>query len=256
MMWDMGSIFLYLSANYPGSWQTLRKFKELGLKVCGKPFDPDYNVIKLLPAEAGQQFIDVGANRGQSIQAFITMNTLCSIHSFEPNPQLYKKCKKTYAANKRVSLYNVALWKESGELRFYIPIYKGTIYDSLASISEDAPFNWLKHRMPKFDEKQYARDVIKVPVRILDEFELEPCLIKIDVEGSECGVLEGGRKCIEKYKPALMLESASGEAMNLLTKMGYGSFIFAKGKIKKSQVEGERNTFFLHKEHWRCLFLY
>ncbi len=51
------------------------------------------------------------------------------------------------------------------------------------------------------DTNQNGEDI---PLILLDELEIESCrLLKIDVEGMELSVLEGGTRMIEKCKPVI-----------------------------------------------------
>ena len=58
----------------------------------------------------------------------------------------------------------------------------------------------------------------------LDFSEQPPCLIKIDVEGHELEVLEGGENIILKFLPILLIESfkpEQNEVLLFLKKLGY-----------------------------------
>ncbi|MEN0015273.1 MAG: FkbM family methyltransferase [Solirubrobacteraceae bacterium] len=57
-------------------------------------------------------------------------------------------------------------------------------------------------------------DAVSLDV-LVDRHDLEPRLIRIDVEGAERLVLEGARRTIEQYRPTLMVEHGSAAA-------GYG----------------------------------
>lgn len=54
---------------------------------------------------------------------------------------------------------------------------------------------------------------------IVNKHQLNPGLIKIDVEGSEYKVLQGAQKCLEKFSPILIIECSD----NLLRGMGSSS---------------------------------
>ena len=58
-------------------------------------------------------------------------------------------------------------------------------------------------------------------MRTLDSLSLQPDVVKIDIEGSEVGVLVGGRDTLECYRPVVMIEPNNTEALAMLAGMGY-----------------------------------
>ena len=59
----------------------------------------------------------------------------------------------------------------------------------------------------------------------LDSYNLQPDLLKIDVEGFEISVLKGGLKTIEEFKPRIIIEAHSSElekqTKEILKSLGY-----------------------------------
>src|ERR1035438_3028883 len=76
--------------------------------------------------------------------------------------------------------------------------------------------------------------VIEVNCRTLDsmveELDLEPDLLKIDVEGFEHVVLSGARRTLRKFRPRIVLEANPGdpgeEMTDILSEFGYGFLSF------------------------------
>lgn len=70
-----------------------------------------------------------------------------------------------------------------------------------------------------------------VEIKTLDGFNLEPDFIKIDTEGFEYFIVQGGENTIKKYKPTMIVEQKPGkaktfglkdtEAVELLKSWGY-----------------------------------
>ncbi len=54
-------------------------------------------------------------------------------------------------------------------------------------------------------------DKVKVTFKMLDSYNLKPTILKIDVEGFEMDVLEGGKETIKKYKPKIIIETHSSD---------------------------------------------
>ena len=72
-------------------------------------------------------------------------------------------------------------------------------------------------------DTSFSRDEISIKkneifTEILDHFELNPFLIKIDVEGFELEILRGSPNTIRKFKPILILEIQEQKNFDLIKK--------------------------------------
>jgi len=71
-----------------------------------------------------------------------------------------------------------------------------------------------------------------VPVMKLDDFELDPDLIKMDVQGFEPYVLQGALTTLERSAPVLMLEvegkAVRGQIQAVLGPLGYAPVAAAR----------------------------
>ncbi len=131
-------------------------------------------------------FIDLGANIG--MYTVPVAKGAAKVIAFEPDPTNFRMLQLNVQANgsKHVSLHNVALSSESGLLDF-----------------ELSPGNMGDHRLHRptsapalMDEAN--RTIVSVPARrldgVVDVARLEhPVVIKMDVQGAEPLVSEGGR---------------------------------------------------------------
>ena len=75
----------------------------------------------------------------------------------------------------------------------------------------------------------------KIKIVTIDEMNLQPAAIKIDIEGYEHEAIQGGINTIKKYEPILMVEvnEKSFEKMkNLLNELHYSIFVFNKNSKK------------------------
>ena len=123
------------------------------------------------------------------------------ILSFEPDPNNFELLQMTHVANasKNVELYPFALSKNFGESDFF--------QDNLTSATGCLADNnkpWVEQYLNGSSKK------ISVCTHTLDQMTVKdtmPALIKIDVEGHENEVLEGGMQTIEISKPVLIIES-------------------------------------------------
>jgi hypothetical protein len=126
----------------------------------------------------------------------------------------------------------------------YVPIYRGYVYDGLASLDR-AEAHWLNaDRVYRFRPDQLTLEEHCVEVRTLDAFELRPDIIKIDVQGTERAVVEGGVRTLEQSLPVLLIEAPTPELVSLLRDFGYMHYAFCRGTLVPETL-GDPNTFFI-----------
>jgi FkbM family methyltransferase len=140
---------------------------------------------------AGQgMFIDVGANEGMWSAA--AAKKYKRVVSFEPDHNLCVHLRKVLPAN--VAVYEIALSDQRGDAQLLTPLLDGTPFESRSSLSQTANGN-----VPCLERI--------VACAHLDDFGLADVdVVKVDVEGHEAAVLEGGRGLIERERPYLIVE--------------------------------------------------
>ncbi len=74
----------------------------------------------------------------------------------------------------------------------------------------------------------------EVRVRTLDEFSLAPCLIKIDVQGTEAAVVEGALETIRQHRPVLFVEDPDARLLKLLASFRYRRYGLRRGTIENN----------------------
>jgi len=164
--------------------------------VGGTPEQFEVEVTqKLLPKV--KTFIDIGANIGlYCLVAAAECLPSGKVYAFEPQPDCYKALIKTVWLNNwedRVFVHQLGLGNIPGELNLHLA-GTGSSFDNAFNDNKDLP-------------------IIRVPVDTLDhQIELNKIevvdFIKIDVEGFEQNVLEGGENVINRDKPILFIEIA------------------------------------------------
>lgn len=145
-------------------------------------------------------FWDIGANVGfYSYYMHAKVNDLY-VTAFEPDPGNLSNLRATQVRHqlKWLSVRNEAISSSIDHTSFYV--------DTLASVTGS-----LVDNEGVIDKKMHGvtdASVISVPTTTLDK-ELEnatPDLVKIDVEGAELLVIEGGRRLFDEHTPILILE--------------------------------------------------
>jgi FkbM family methyltransferase len=141
--------------------------------------------------------IDVGCHKGEILDVMLRTAPSGNHYAFEPIPFLFENLVRKYR-HRNVHIYRLALSNETGKTSFnYVvsnPAYSG-----------------LKKRT--YDRPKEKDEMIQVDTAKLDDIipeNLKIDLIKIDVEGGELQVLEGGVSTISRYKPVIIFEHGLG----------------------------------------------
>ncbi|MCX7631587.1 MAG: FkbM family methyltransferase, partial [Geminicoccaceae bacterium] len=127
----------------------------------------------------------------------------------------------------RVTVLAVALSREPGRMAFYVPHHAGRAIRTRGSLEPDAN--------PGLDQT-----VRTVEVATLDGLDLPPLgFVKIDVEGHELAVLEGGLDRLRRDRPRLLIEieerhhpNGSDRVPALLDRLGYEAFYWGQDGLR------------------------
>jgi FkbM family methyltransferase len=215
-------------------------------RMLGKPHEGDFSLLKQFPDNGQMLFVDIGTNRGDAIQSMLTMTRNCTVVGFEPNPIVYAKTASLYKNTKQVTIHNCGLGKEKGAFTLYLPFFRKFMFDGLASFDRNEAQDWLKGRIFGYNSKLMHIKELNCEVKRLDDFNLSPWFIKIDVQGFEYEVLEGGLQTLKRSQPALLIETPSEEVMGLLSGLGYKPYYFDQNKLVPGR--GALNTYFFNDE--------
>jgi len=154
-------------------------------KEYGAVYD---DVVKLTGLQAGDVFIDVGANLGQEIEYFSNLGV--TIDSYEPHPYFFKKLVEKYSNLPNVTLNQTAVSDINKKANFYFkkPSHMWTENHS----SGGASLVWQKiaGSNPRLECLEVTCEDIVDIVSRHDKIKI----LKIDIEGAEYSVL---RRLIE-----------------------------------------------------------
>jgi len=133
---------------------------------------------------------DIGANEGQFIEIILRLIPQVRVYSFEPLKELFLKLSERFKSDTSVKLFNLAIGNGNGIVKFY----KNDFLPS-SSLLEIATLHT--------DAFPHTKNVnaVEVEMKTLDELitkcEIrEKVLLKVDVQGYEIHVLEGGKQFI------------------------------------------------------------
>lgn len=189
--------------------------------------------------KAGQWFFDIGANSGY--YSVLAQRQGAQVFAFEPNPDYRELLLKTFNGFASGSyLYSVALSDSPGKVVLRVP---GS-FEGSASIRDSADFS-----------SHDVREAL-VDARTLDDVYDDikhahgpgrSTIVKIDAEGAEEMILDGGREFLSSIRPILVMEYTPGaysdSFIDKLTDYGYLSKIdFDGGEQQISREEIESST--------------
>jgi FkbM family methyltransferase len=161
-------------------------------------------------------YVDVGTNRGQVLSEAVRVAPRGRHVAFEPIPALAAEVARAFPA---VDCRQMALGAAPGTAEFC----HFRALDGWSGL----------RRSPVVSDQRGDPEYIAVTVSTLDVElgDLSPAVVKIDVEGAELDVLEGGHSLLTRAKPLLIFEHvASASALygappaapwDLLAELGY-----------------------------------
>ena len=184
------------------------------------------------------RYVDVGANRGQVLREAVRIAPRGTHVAFEPIPALAAEITREFP---RVDCRVKAL-------------------GARAEVAEFCHFRALDgwsglRRHPQITDASGDPEYITVEVSTLDAElgESEPSVIKIDVEGAELAVLEGGSGLLARTRPIVIFEhvyeaaalygTKPGEPWDLFTEMRYEIFsVIGQGPFTRAEFVAEHAT--------------
>ena len=154
----------------------------------------NYNFLRE-HVQSGMHIIDIGAHLGLfSVASSQLAGENGRIVCFEPTPGTYAILAQTLKLNHcgNVIPVQAAVSNKEGLAVFYVSEIAGCNSNSLVK------------NKPETEAKGYEVKLYTVD-SVVQEYSLKPGLIKIDAEGSELDVLQGGLNTFKQYKPILIV---------------------------------------------------
>jgi FkbM family methyltransferase len=183
-------------------------------------------------------YVDVGANRGQVLREAVRIAPRGRHVAFEPIPALAAEITREFpSVDCRVKALGARA--EAAEFCYFRAL------DGWSGL----------RRHPQISDSNGDPEYITVEVSTLDAElgESEPRVIKIDVEGAELAVLEGGSGLLERARPLIIFEhvreasalygAEPGQPWDLFTEMHYEIFsVTGQGPFTRAAFVAEHGT--------------
>ncbi len=206
----------------------------------------------------GDTCLDVGANLGiHTCVLSDLVRPTGRVLSFEPLP-LARAAAAALVRRRRldnVRLFAVALSDGPREGRMVVPEREGSPWDGYAFLERAGASNVLPGR--RFTGRRMVDFTSETLDGVLQGEEVDRVdMIKLDVEGSELFVLEGGRRTLRRYRPLVLCELiparcqrygyAAADIMGVLADLGYKAFgCNETGEVTPTERPDSRRTDYL-----------
>ncbi|MDH6355287.1 FkbM family methyltransferase [Dysgonomonas sp. PH5-45] len=145
---------------------------------------------KWLQREDFKSVVDVGANVGQFGRKMRRFFPHAHIYSFEPIPVVYKTLVENFAEDKNFTPFNVGLGEENGKMQFFLNEFSDSSSMLKMGDLHKENFPYTKN------EKMIEVDVKRLDDCIDATKIQKPYLLKLDVQGFEKQVIDGGLEIV------------------------------------------------------------
>ena len=198
------------------------RYKFRSLRAAGHEAE-----LKLVPllAEESKTSLDIGASGGLYVAHMVDCSKDCV--AFEPQPSSADELEAMVKTlNLPVPVERVALSDIPGRATMRVLV-------------SDLGRSTIERENQLDDPDGSERTEYEVPVKALDEFSFDSVgFVKIDVEGHEIAVIQGGLNMIKEHRPNLLIEvedrhkpGATRQVLDLLHQMGYAGFFIYDDRL-------------------------
>lgn len=173
----------------------LLRVKLSGISV---PFAKDLLMIKDYLGSEPATVIDVGAAHGEYSKAVLFLFSTARVIAFEPLPESFAKLADMKSKNGRLETKNCALGSENKQVEFNLNEF--SFSSSILKMTDvhKEEFPWTKNESKMWVSCRRMDSTIEHEIS-------RPCLLKIDVQGSEHEVLVGAGNLLDSID-AVQLE--------------------------------------------------
>jgi FkbM family methyltransferase len=229
---------------FPGLYARARLPYATARYLLGRPHDFDYAAFGLFP-QTDSLFLDVGANAGMSAMSLRIYQRKAHILAIEPNPYHERDLQWTRRVVGRMEYGIWAAGDVPGEAEFFVPLYRGVPITAEASMSrrfvEESP-----SLRAQLDSRMQSPDFqivrTQVQVRRLDDLDLKPALVKVDVQGHEQPTLVGMARTLEQHGPPVLVEAPSPETQAFMAALDYRAYVYEHGGNRLVPLTGQEVT--------------
>ncbi len=101
----------------------------------------------------------------------------------------------------------------------------------LASLDREAVSSWFEDFFWRFNPEKLEISENLVQVETLDSLNLAPDVVKIDVQGLEQAVVEGGMETFRLHQPLTIVEAPTDGLVELFGAIGLKAYAYENGRL-------------------------
>ena len=209
----------------------LIKYSYRGFRMRYKVDTNELNYI-VKNINEGDVVLDIGAHKGGYLYWMEkAVKKKGKVYAFEPQVKLFNYLKGIVKLKKysNVTIENLGLSSEEGEVSFFIPKNEKGVSPSarIGHLDDGTTYDEAKIKITTLDKYFFDRNI-------------QPSLLKIDVEGHEKQVLLGGINLLKLAKPKIVMECENRhlkegnvfDVFAVLIDLGYSGFFFQENELK------------------------
>jgi len=172
---------------------------------------------RVAPIKNNFVILDIGSNDGTSIQMLRRYFPKTRIIAVDP-------IEKPRFKLSNVTLIKTALGETTGTRNLVTPVVNGKHLTQYSSFYKEKMIRQICTDMDLVEES-VSTVITEVNFNTIDNLDVNPFFIKVDVEGAELGVLKGAIGVINEFSPVVLIEIQNKEIYKevklLLSALGY-----------------------------------
>ncbi len=226
------------------------------------PHESDFYAMPLIasPSISGL-FLDIGANRGHSALGFQKIMPSWHTISIEANPIHEPRLERLKKHKKLFNYHIAAADYESGKkVTIWTPRYGFAYCHSSTAVNRAEAERSIEISFP-VQAKKFNYISNETATLAIDDLQLAPKIVKIDIQGKEIDAMRGMKKTIERHRPFFLIECNLDGAniIRFMQEIDYEAHLYEreshriiKPEKNFSLING-RNIFFIPREQIQSL---
>jgi FkbM family methyltransferase len=209
----------------------------------GGMYEPNELAFLAAALEPGMAVIDIGANDGLfTLVAASRVGPHGRVLAVEPSSREFGRLKRNVELNQlgNIESFRLALYSHAGSGRL---ARAGFGHEGQNAVGDQIP----NPQVPAAGSENVALETLDAFAAAQNLKRLD--FLKLDAEGSEARILEGGFATLQRFKPVTLMEvapahlaaqgSTTDDLLGLITDVGYQAWVFDREGLPRRHRDGE-----------------